>query len=82
MSNLGLRLAASKSSRTTAALYASTCIKRVPLDVRRLHQRRALLYHIEDGLGDFLPPAALKVVAVDFQEGLLERLNEEVRGKF
>jgi len=82
MSNLGLRLAASKSSHTTAAIYASTHIKRVLLGVRNLHERRALLYRIEDGLGDFLPPAALKVVAVDFQQGLLERLNDEVRGKF
>lgn len=47
---------------------------------RGLHQRRALLYNLEDGLGEFLPPPALKTIAVDWQQGLLERLNEEVRG--
>ncbi|KAK2466383.1 hypothetical protein APHAL10511_002025 [Amanita phalloides] len=46
---------------------------------RGLHQRRALLYELEDGLGEFLPPPALKTVAVDWQQGLLERLNEEVK---
>ncbi|KAF8631264.1 hypothetical protein AX15_002591 [Amanita polypyramis BW_CC] len=46
---------------------------------RGLHQRRALLYNPEDGLGEFLPPPALKTVAVDWQQGLLDRLNEEVK---
>jgi Fe-Mn family superoxide dismutase len=40
-----------------------------------------LEYPIEDGLGAFLPPPALKMLAVDYQDGLLQRLNEEVRGK-
>jgi hypothetical protein len=47
---------------------------------RGLHNRRALLYKLEDGLGDFLPPPALKSIAVDWQQGLLERLNDEVKG--
>jgi Fe-Mn family superoxide dismutase len=45
-----------------------------------VHGRIELKYPIAGGLGEFLPPAALKVVAVDFQEGLLSRLNEEVKG--
>ncbi|PFH52547.1 hypothetical protein AMATHDRAFT_74033 [Amanita thiersii Skay4041] len=47
--------------------------------VRSLHQRRSLLYPLENGLGDFLPPPALKSLAVDWQQGLLDRLNEEVK---
>jgi len=44
------------------------------------HTRRELPYNIDEGLGDFLPPDALKVVAKDYQEGLLERLNNLIRG--
>lgn len=43
--------------------------------------RRPLPYPIEEGLGDFLPPKALHTIAVDWQEGLLSRLNDQVRGK-
>src|ERR1700722_2391740 len=46
-----------------------------------IHHLRELKYSIEDGLGDFLPPAALKTVALDYQQGLLDRLNDEVRGE-
>jgi Fe-Mn family superoxide dismutase len=31
-------------------------------------------------MGDFLPPAALKVIAEDYQQGLLDRLNEQIKG--
>ncbi|KAJ1311310.1 hypothetical protein OPQ81_009806 [Rhizoctonia solani] len=44
-----------------------------------LHARRELEYPIEGGLGDFLTPEGLKTIAVDWQEGLLNRLNEEVK---
>lgn len=47
---------------------------------RGLHKRRALLYKLEDGLGEFLPPPALKTIAVDWHGGLLERLNDEIKG--
>jgi hypothetical protein len=33
-------------------------------------------------MGDFLSPAALKVIAEDYQQGLLDRLNEQVKGKW
>ena len=33
-------------------------------------------------MGSFLPPPALKLVAEDYQQGLLDRLNEEVKGAF
>ncbi|KAJ3861863.1 Manganese/iron superoxide dismutase [Lentinula novae-zelandiae] len=47
---------------------------------RRLHTAKPLPYDPAEGLGDFLPPEALKVVGVEYQKGLLDRLNEEVRG--
>lgn len=47
---------------------------------RSLHERSALNYRLEKGLGDFMSPAALRTVAVDYQQGLLGRLNEEVKG--
>ncbi|KAJ2916478.1 hypothetical protein MD484_g3906, partial [Candolleomyces efflorescens] len=58
---------------------APRSIPRSKLAVRSLHQRRALLYPEETGVGNFLPPEALKTV-VQWQDGLLERLNEEVKG--
>ena len=45
---------------------------------RNLHSRRALGYSVEDGLGAFLPPPALKMLAVDLQDGLLQKLNEQL----
>ena len=45
-----------------------------------IHVRVPLPYKIEDGMGDFFSPAALKVVAVDYQQGLLDRLNEQIKG--
>ena len=48
---------------------------------RRIHTRLELPYSIENGLGDFLPPAALKTVAIEYQQGLLDRLNNEVAGE-
>ncbi|GLB33466.1 putative iron/manganese superoxide dismutases, C-terminal domain [Lyophyllum shimeji] len=76
MSVLGLRWTSSNASRCSSAVrrFKSRC------GSRNLHQRIPLPYPIEGGLGDFLPPAALKTVAVDYQEGLLQRLDEEVRG--
>jgi superoxide dismutase, Fe-Mn family len=42
--------------------------------------RVPLLYKIEGGMGEFLSPAVLKVVAVDYQQGLLDHLNERIKG--
>ncbi|ESK93615.1 manganese superoxide dismutase [Moniliophthora roreri MCA 2997] len=49
-------------------------------NLRALHTPKPLKYRIEEGLGEFLPPAAYRTVAVEYQQGLLERLNEEARG--
>ncbi|KAJ3902893.1 Manganese/iron superoxide dismutase [Lentinula edodes] len=51
-----------------------------PPTTRALHTPKPLPYDPSLGLGDFLPPPALHVVAVEYQKGLLDRLNEEVRG--
>ncbi len=47
---------------------------------RTIHVRVPLPYKVEDGMGDFLSPAALKVIAEDYQQGLLDRLNEQIKG--
>ncbi|GJE84766.1 manganese and iron superoxide dismutase [Phanerochaete sordida] len=46
---------------------------------RSLHHRVQPPYNVEDGMGDFLPPASLKMIAEDYQQGLLDRLNDEVK---
>ncbi|KAJ7477103.1 manganese superoxide dismutase [Mycena galericulata] len=43
------------------------------------HLPLPLPYDIKHGLGKFLPPPALEVVAMEYQLGLLARLTEEVR---
>ena len=47
---------------------------------KRLHTLKPLPYPIERGLGKFLPPQALKVLQLEYQSGLLERLNEQIYG--
>lgn len=58
---------------------AQVSVSRSRFGTRNVHRRRGLLYPQENGLGKFLPPDALKT-AVEWQDGLLERLNEEVKG--
>ena len=33
-------------------------------------------------MGDFLSPSALKIIAEDYQQGLLDRLNEQIKGAY
>ncbi|KAJ3807882.1 Manganese/iron superoxide dismutase, partial [Lentinula aff. lateritia] len=47
---------------------------------RGVHTAKPLPYDPKHGLGAFLPPEALRVVAIEYQQGLLDRLNDEVRG--
>ena len=72
MNRVGLQLAASTRAARRSA-------QRVPVWSRHLHTRKELSYPLEGGLGDFLPPAALKTIAVEYQQGLLDRLNDEVK---
>ncbi|KAI0637696.1 Manganese/iron superoxide dismutase [Trametes polyzona] len=77
MSSIGLRLAASTSR---AARHAAVRAQACRVQSRELHRRKELSYPIEEGLGTFLPPPALKMIAEDYQQGLLDRLNDQVRG--
>ena len=78
-----LRRVALASRRATAsAANAASPALRVHWTARRcLHVRRALPYAVEDGLAPLFSPEALQTLAVDYQQGLLDRLNEETRGK-
>ncbi|KAF6762899.1 Manganese/iron superoxide dismutase [Ephemerocybe angulata] len=71
-STSSLRLLSRNLKRCSVAAPRSTFCS------RSLHQRRALLYPESEGLGNFLPSEALKT-AIEWQDGLLERLNEEVK---
>ncbi|ORY38925.1 hypothetical protein BCR35DRAFT_311509 [Leucosporidium creatinivorum] len=51
-----------------------------PLLRRQVHQRVPLPYDLEQGLSPFLSPNALKTIAVDWQQGVLSRLNQLVQG--
>ncbi|TDL29795.1 manganese and iron superoxide dismutase [Rickenella mellea] len=78
MNSLSRRIAAS-SSRSTSRL-PQKCTTRTRYNVsRELHTKKPLPYKVEDGLGHFLPPQALRTIE-EWQEGLLERLNVEVKG--
>ncbi|GAA6020235.1 hypothetical protein JCM11491_003858 [Sporobolomyces phaffii] len=50
-----------------------------PAGQRFVHHRVPLPYQLEQGLPGFLSPAALKTVAVDWQQGVLDRLTDLVR---
>lgn len=78
-STMSSRLIASTSSRISRFSSAKRHAI-IPRFSRNVHARRALAYPVEEGLGDFLPPPALKSLAVDYQDGLLQRLTDEVRG--
>ncbi|EGO01563.1 hypothetical protein SERLA73DRAFT_103425 [Serpula lacrymans var. lacrymans S7.3] len=84
MNSVGLRLAtsATMSSRSCVlSAWKSTKLPRQQWWTKRyVHSRKELPYKVEEGLGNFLPPNALKVVAEEYQQGLLDRLNDEVRG--
>jgi hypothetical protein len=49
---------------------------------RAVHTRTPPPYELDNGLPPFLSEKALKTVAVEYQEGLLSRLNDVVRGEF
>ncbi|KAF8974697.1 Manganese/iron superoxide dismutase [Flammula alnicola] len=70
-----LRLATSNASRSSSVLSA---LKKSNWRTRSIHARRELPYPPEGGLGKFLPPQALQTL-IEYQDGLLERLNQELR---
>lgn len=71
---------AHRAARLSAA-PALTHLKRTWLTSKKhLHTLNPLPYDVDAGLGDFLTPRALRMVAVDYQQGLLDRLDEQVKG--
>ncbi|KAI0069168.1 hypothetical protein BV25DRAFT_1874747 [Artomyces pyxidatus] len=78
MHSLAARFSSAGSSRAVR-LARSQASKARSIPSRAIHVRRKLPYNVEDGMGDFLPPAALKMIAEDYQQGLLDRLNDETR---
>ncbi len=58
---------------------------RVPLrcaSARYLHQLPEYRFDVDAGMGDFLTPDGLKTIAVEYQSGLLDRINEIVQGLY
>lgn len=47
---------------------------------RHYHSVPASRFNVEAGLGGFMSPKTLQTVSQDWQEGLLNRLNDVVRG--
>ena len=69
-----------RAANTRRVLAPALRVSAQRIQSRQMHERLGLSYDVEKGLGDFLPPKALKAVAEEYQQGLLERLNEEVAG--
>ena len=75
-----LQLFLMNAARVRLAASKKTCP--TPWAPRRhVHTRRELPYKIGNGLGAFMSPRTLQMVAVEYQQGLLDRLNAECRGK-
>ena len=62
-----------RTNRTANALHLG-------LQRRQAHSALGLTYKITDGLGRFMSPKTLDLVAMDYQRGLLQRLDAEVKG--
>lgn len=71
-----LRLASLNAPRSSASIRAS--LQKANWLTRSVHRARGLPYDPKQGLGKFLSPPALETL-VEYQEGLLERLNGELR---
>ncbi|THH21040.1 hypothetical protein EW146_g435 [Bondarzewia mesenterica] len=81
MTSIALRLASTSSRATRLSPRALSQTKRArAVPTRNIHVRKELPYKVEDGMGQFLTPQGLKNIAVDYQQGLLDRLNEQVKG--
>ncbi|KAH9950107.1 Manganese/iron superoxide dismutase [Amylocystis lapponica] len=76
MATLCLRLA-TNTSRSARAAPALAHARRSR--ARYVHYCKELPYPINEGLGDFLSPEGLKMLAVDYHQGILDRLNEQVK---
>lgn len=68
---LPLRVARCRGSARITSLSARS---------RDLHTLPPYPFPVENGLPNFLSPKALNTIAVEYQGGLLARLNDEVKG--
>ncbi|GAA6006945.1 hypothetical protein JCM10207_009148 [Rhodosporidiobolus poonsookiae] len=75
-------MASFRSSCISARSLARPQPRLAPLasSSRSVHSRVPLPYSLDQGLPGFLSPSALRTVAVDWQQGVLARLNDLVRG--
>lgn len=73
--------AAAAGSTTAAHALAASLRATTLVQTRLAHRRVPLPYDAEHGLPGFLSPNALRTVAVDWQQGVLARLDELVRGQ-
>lgn len=85
MNRLVSRLAAGapRTTLTRASPTLSRLLRSSPRcadGIRTIHSRLGLPYKVEEGMGKFLNPAGLKMIAEDYQQGLLDRLNDAVKG--
>ncbi|KAK4046528.1 hypothetical protein OIV83_005980 [Microbotryomycetes sp. JL201] len=83
MPQLGLRQLTPRAS--TSASVAKNVARPARVTVqqqqrRSVHQRVPLPYEIDNGLQPFMSAQALRTTAVDWQQGVLSRLNELVQG--
>ncbi|GJN90532.1 hypothetical protein Rhopal_003543-T1 [Rhodotorula paludigena] len=75
-----LRASAASARRAVASSSSSAAASAPAAARRQLHSRVPLAYSPDHGIPGFLSPAALRTVAVDWQQGVLDRLNDLVRG--
>jgi len=76
MNSAGLRLASSSRANALSAWKSTKCPRQLWGARRHLHTRIELPYKVEDGLGNFMSPRTLKMVSEEYQQGLLDRLND------
>ena len=63
------------------SLLRTSPLRATPSLSRSLHHRIPLPYQLDQGLPGFLSPKALETIAVDWQQGVLNRLNDLVRSQ-
>ncbi|KAM0791496.1 hypothetical protein ACM66B_005949 [Microbotryomycetes sp. NB124-2] len=80
MRQVGLRQLAPRPSTSTSLPSSARRPARASLQRRSVHQRVPLPYEIDNGLQPFMSAQALRTTAVDWQQGVLSRLNELVQG--
>ncbi|KAG1857285.1 hypothetical protein C8R48DRAFT_607599 [Suillus tomentosus] len=76
MSSAGLCRASSSLTGALSAWKSTKCPRQFWGARRHLHSRIELDYKVDEGLANFMSPRTLKMVSEEYQQGLLDRLNE------